>query len=146
MRRWHILWGMVIGTCRSPPSVHLHAYVLKALSSPIQSTLVISTSLISNNRLYRSENLVPVWTWKSNFRGNKILWKRREIAPKGHFLLFSTIFSIISGVSLHIHLWNVVVRFTFSLILQIWYVEVRITRGISESPFDFKITSVDSIK
>ena len=32
----------------------------------IQSTLVISTSLISNNRLSRSENLVPVLTWKSN--------------------------------------------------------------------------------
>ena len=31
----------------------------------IQSTLVISTSLISNNRLYLSEILVPVLTWKS---------------------------------------------------------------------------------
>ena len=31
-----------------------------------QSTLVISKSLISNNRLSQSENLVPVCTWKSN--------------------------------------------------------------------------------
>ena len=31
----------------------------------IQSTLVISNSLISNNRLSRSENLVPVLTQKS---------------------------------------------------------------------------------
>ena len=31
----------------------------------VQSTLVISTSLISNNRLSGSEILVPVLTWKS---------------------------------------------------------------------------------
>ena len=31
-------------------------------------TLVISTSLISNNRLSQSENLVPVLTLKSNNR------------------------------------------------------------------------------
>ena len=28
------------------------------------------------------------------------------------------------------HLWNVVVRFIFSSILQIWYVEVRISQSI----------------
>ena len=44
----------------------------------IQSTLVISTSLISNNRLSRTEMLVPVLTQRST---NKILWKRGEIAP-----------------------------------------------------------------
>ena len=36
----------------------------------LQLTLVISTSLISNNRLSRSENLVPAWTWRSNNRSN----------------------------------------------------------------------------
>ena len=41
------------------------------------------------------------------------MWKRGEIAPKEQFLLFSTIFSmsLTSGVKLHIHLLNVVVRF-----------------------------------
>ena len=34
----------------------------------LQLTLVISTSLISNNRLSRTENLVPALTWKSNNR------------------------------------------------------------------------------
>ena len=34
----------------------------------IQSTLIISTLFISNNCLSRSENLVPVSTWKSNNR------------------------------------------------------------------------------
>ena len=32
----------------------------------LQSTLIVSTSLISNNRLSRSENLVLILTWKSN--------------------------------------------------------------------------------
>ena len=34
----------------------------------LQSTLVISNSVISNNRLSQGENLVPVLTWKSNNR------------------------------------------------------------------------------
>ena len=44
----------------------------------VQSTLVISTSLISNNRLSRCENLVPVLTWKSNNRYQNIVEKRRN--------------------------------------------------------------------
>ena len=62
-------------------------------------------------------------------------------------LLFHNIFkiSLTSGVRLHIHLLNVVVRLIFSSILQIWYVEVRISRSISESPLDFEITRVDCI-
>ena len=68
--------------------------------SYIQSTLVISTSLIE----------VKFWSLfqHGNLRtGNKILWKR-EISP-----LFHNIFniSLSSGVKLHIHLLNVVVRF-----------------------------------
>ena len=55
----------------------------------IQSTLVISNSLISNNCLSRSENLVPVLTQKSTDRQQNIVEKRRE-----QFLFFSTIFSI----------------------------------------------------
>ena len=73
----------------------------------IQSTLVISTSLISNNRLPRSENLVPVLTWKCKNR-------YQNIVEKSNFSSFTTIFStylLSSGVKLHIHLLNVVVRF-----------------------------------
>ena len=41
------------------------------------------------------------------------MWKRGGNAPKEQFLLFSTIFSICltTGVKLHIHLLNMVVRF-----------------------------------
>ena len=36
-----------------------------------------------------------------------------------------------------------IVRFIFSSILQTWYVEVRISRGTSESSLDFEVTRVD---
>ena len=39
---------------------------MKEIISELQSTLVITTSFISNNRLSRSENLVPVLTRKLN--------------------------------------------------------------------------------
>ena len=54
--------------------------VMEVLSQKkcIQSTLVISTSVISNNRLSRGENLVPALTWKSNNRQENIVDKRRN--------------------------------------------------------------------
>ena len=45
--------------------IGVFALLTESLDS-LQLTLVILTSLISNNRLSRSENLVPVLTWKSN--------------------------------------------------------------------------------
>ena len=44
----------------------------------IQSTLVISNPLISNNRLSRSENLVPGLTQRSTNRQQNIVEKRRN--------------------------------------------------------------------
>ena len=69
--------------------------------------------------------------------------KNCEIAPTIS-PLFRNIFnvSLTSGVKLHIHLWNVVVRFIFCPQI---YVNIRIFRGISESPLVFEITSVDYI-
>ena len=70
------------------------------------------------------------------------MWIRGEIAPQEQFLLYSTIF-LTKGVKLYVHLWNLVVQLVFSSILQIWYVEVRISRSVSEGHFDFEITRVD---
>ena len=120
MARSKTYWALVRG----------HEEELHVNTILTQSTLVISASLISNNHLSRSENLVHILTWKAN---NK------------QFLLFSTIFSIYltSGVT---NLLNVVVRvFHFFWILQIWYVEVRISRSIPESPLDFEITRVNCV-
>ena len=43
-------------------------------------------------------------------------------------------------------LWNVVSRFNFSSILQLWYVEVRISRSIPVRPLKFEKTRVDCTK
>ena len=56
---------------------------------PIQSTLVISTSVISSNGLSRRENVVLVSTQKSKIRLQNIVEKRRNcswgaISPPFH--------------------------------------------------------------
>ena len=112
----------------------------KGVIFEIESTLIISTSFISNNPLFRSQKFVPVLTWKSSNRQQNIVEKR------GNFSSFPQYFhyiSLTSGVRLHIRLWDKVVRFIFSSILQIWNVVVRISRSISEGPLDFEITRVD---
>ena len=60
----------------------------------IQSTLVISTSLISNNRLSRSENLAPVLTQRSTNRQQNIMEKRRNCSLGAISPLFHNIFNI----------------------------------------------------
>ena len=51
--------------------------------------------------------------------------------------------SLTSRVQLHIYLLNAVNQIIFSSILQIWYVKVRISWSISESPWKVEITRVD---
>ena len=114
----------------------------------IYSWLSLSRSRLSQITAYLEVKIWSLFKRENLITGNKILWNRGEITPKEQFLLFSTIFSIhfvylTSGVKLYTHLWNVVVRIIFSSILQIWYVEVRISRSISEGPLDFEITGVD---
>ena len=90
----------------------------KRLISPTAPTGYSRLSL-SRPRLPRITTYLEVKIWSLFLQGNlttgiKILWKRGVIAPQEQFLLFSTIFSIYiltSGVKLHIHLLNVVVRF-----------------------------------
>ena len=86
--------------------------LLAVLSGTLQSTLVISTSHISNNRLSRIENLVSVLILKSYQQITKYCGKEEKFSP-----LFRNILNIcvISGVKLRIHLWNVVVRLIFFL-------------------------------
>ena len=60
----------------------------------IQSTLVISNSLISNNCLSRSENLVHVLTQRSIKRQQNIVEKRKNCSLGAISPLFHTIFNI----------------------------------------------------
>ena len=75
------------------------------MQNVLQSTLVISTSLVSNNHLSRSENLVPVLTCKSNNKYQNIVEMRSNFFFPQYFQYILT-----SGVKLHVHLLNVVVR------------------------------------
>ena len=80
----------------------------------IYSRLSLSRLRLSRITAYFEVKIWSLFWHKIQTTGNKILRKRGEIAPEEQFLLFSTIFSNISlssGVKLHIHLWNVVVRF-----------------------------------
>ena len=102
---------------------------------------------LSRPRLSRITAYLEVKIWslpkhENLTTGKKILWKRGEIAP-----LFHNIFniSLTSSPITHIYLLNVAVRIIFSSILQIWYVEIRISRSISEGPLEFEITRVDCI-
>ena len=65
-----------------------YTYKSVCRNNEIQSTLVISNSLISNNRLSRSENLVPVLT-EIYQQETKYCGQEEE-----QFLLFSTIILI----------------------------------------------------
>ena len=82
------------GCSESSLGAHIQRYVVwRCGSSKIQLTLVISTSLISNTAYLE----VKIWSLPKDENlttGNKILWKRGDIAPKEQFLLFSTVFSI----------------------------------------------------
>ena len=60
----------------------------------IQSTLVILNSLISNIRLSRSENLVPVITQRSTNKQQNIVEKRRNCSLGAISPLFHNIFNI----------------------------------------------------
>ena len=72
----------------------------------------------------------------------KYCGKEEKFSP-----LFHNIFniSLTSRFQLHTYLLNVVVWIIFSSILQIWYVEVRISRSISASPLEFEIRRFDCI-
>ena len=63
-------------------------------TNELQSTLVISTSVISNNRLSRRENLVRVLTQKSKIRLQNIVEKRRNCSSGAISPLFYNIFNI----------------------------------------------------
>ena len=101
---------------------------------------------LSRPRLSRITAYLEVKIWSLPKHENLTTCKK-YCGKEEKLLLFQNIFniSLVSRVQLHIYLINVVNRFIFSSILQIYYVEVRISRSISESPLEFEITRVDCI-
>ena len=111
----------------------------------IQSTFVISISAMSNNRLSLGENLVRALTWKSYNGKQNIVDMRRNCSSWAVSPLFQNIFSTSLTLGVKLHTSFVLFDLFFSSVLQFWYVKVRISRSVSESPFDFEITRVDYI-
>ena len=70
----------------------------------IQLTLAISNSLISNNRLSRRENLVPVLTQRSTNRQQNIVEKRRNCS---NFSSFPHFFQYISNLGVKLKIISV---------------------------------------
>ena len=103
---------------------------------------------LSRTRLSRITAYLEVKIWslpkhENLTTGKKYCRKEEKLLLRSNFSSFPQYFQYISGVKLHIYLLNVVNRTSFSSILQIWYVEVRISRSISDSPLEFEITRVD---
>ena len=73
--------------------------------------------------------------------------EKRRNCFSGNFSSFPQYFQYISNFKSQItHIFVTVVnRINSSPFLQIWYVDVRISRSISESPLEFEITRVDCI-
>ena len=111
----------------------------------MQSLLGISWLSLSRTRLsritaYLEVKILSLLKHENLTTGKKILWKKGAISPLFHNIVN---ISLTSRVQLHIYLLNVVNRISFSPILQVWYVEVRISRSISESLLEFERTIVD---
>ena len=97
-------------------------YLLKLRSLPIQSTVnsQLSTSVISNNRLSRRENLV-LNTETSN-QVAKYCGKEKKLLLGSNFFPFPQYFQyifLIKRLKLHSHLLILVVHIVFSSILQV---------------------------
>ena len=88
--QWHMLHNICVMQSVSPcknPNLMCHEI-------HVQSTLVISTSVISNNRLSRRENLVLVLIQKSKIKLQNIVEKRRNCSWGAISPLFHNIFNI----------------------------------------------------
>ena len=110
----------------------------------VQSTPVISTSLISNNRLIPSANLVPVLIWKSNNRWQNIVEKR---SLRSNFSSFPQYFQFISNFKRQIT--ESFVKCGCSIYFFPQFCKSDMSRygylEVFQSPLDFEITRVDCI-
>ena len=73
---------------------HIVMHLAQVIPVVIQSTLDISNSLISNNRLSRSKNLVPILTQRFTNKQQNIVEKRRNCSLGAISPLFHNIFNI----------------------------------------------------
>ena len=139
-------------TCKRDNS-HFLCY-LKILSiMPLGDFFFLYSWLsLSRPRLSRITAYLEVKIWSLPIHENlttdgKYCRKEEKLLLRSNFSSFPQYFQYISNfkspITLPISLLNVVNQIIFSSILQTWYVELRISRSISESPLEFEITRVD---
>ena len=111
----------------------------------VYSWLSLSRPRLSRITAYLEVKILSLLKHENLTTEKKNIVEKRRICSLGSISpLFHNIFYIflISRVQLHICMLNVVVRIIYP---QFWYLEVRISRSISESPLEFEIMRVDCI-
>ena len=106
------------------------------------SWLSLSPTRLSRTTAYLEVKILSLP--KHRTTSKKYCGKEEKLHLRSNSPLFHNIFDIAlsSRVQLHINLLNVFVQIIFSSILKFWYVDVRISRSVSESPLEFEITRV----
>ena len=99
---------------------------------------------LSRTRLFRITAYLEVKIWslpkhENLTTGKKYCGKEEKLFQRSNFSSFPQYFQYISNFKspIQIYLLNVVKWIIFSWTQQIWYVEVRISRSISETPLEF---------
>ena len=113
--------------------------------SKMYSWLSLSRTRLSRITAYLE---VKIWSLPKHedlTKGEKYCGKEEKLLLRSNFSSFPQYFQYISNfMSPFTYIFvNCSYSNYFSSVLQIWYVEVRISRSISESPLEFEITRVD---
>ena len=108
---------------------------LKLLQGNVRySWLSLSRPRLSRITTYLEVKILSLLKHENLTTGKNIVEKRRNFSFPQYFQYISNFKSPITYIFVKCVCWII-----FSSILQIWYVEVRISRSISESPLEFKI-------
>ena len=152
---WSLTWEInveatVVPPCIQPRSNPLWLLFVSRTDEKRLAGKKYSWLSLTRPRLSRITAYLEVKIWSLPKHENlttckKYCGKEEKWAISPLFHNFFNI-SLTSRVQLHIYLLNVVNRISFSSILQIWCVEVRISRSISESLLEFEITRVDCMR
>ena len=124
----------------------LFIQICSAMYIYIYSWLSLSRPRLSRITAYLEVKIWSLPKHENLTTGKKYCGKEEKLLLRSNFSSFPQYFQYTSNFKnliLHIYLLNMVNRIIFPSILQMGYVEVRISRRISESPLKFKITRVD---
>ena len=113
------------------------------------SWLSVSRPRLSRITAYLEVKIWPLLELENVTTGKKYCGKEEKLLLRSNFSSFPQYFQYISNFKspiTYIYLLNVVVRIiSFSSVLELWYVEIRVYRSILKSPLEFQLKRVDCI-